>query len=90
MVVDGDGEAFLGLVLSYDVLVEEFFDLPRLGHILHRGGGTLDSLFLLTNDVVTQVDALGADEYPVRAFDKGVDLLLRTPAKATNILLSTV
>ncbi len=42
MVVDGDGELFLGLILADDVLVEKAFYFLRLGQVagdIGRNGG---------------------------------------------------
>src|SRR5208283_4200824 len=40
MVVDGNGELLLGLVLADDVIVEEAFDLGGLGKMAGSGGGS--------------------------------------------------
>jgi hypothetical protein len=34
VVVDGDGEDLLGVLLAYDVLVEDAVYLPRLGEVV--------------------------------------------------------
>ena len=40
VVVDGDGELLLGLVLADDVVVEKAFDFLRLGQVAGGGGGS--------------------------------------------------
>jgi hypothetical protein len=60
VVVDGDREHLLGMVLTDDVVVEDFTDLLRgrntVARLRQRG------LVLLADDVRTQLDALGANE----------------------------
>src|ERR1700730_7163815 len=73
MVVDGDRQALLGLVLADDVGVEEIVALPRLGQAVPLQFGRLGQLFL--DDLVTQVDALVAD-IDARAGNELFDLLL--------------
>ena len=60
MVVDGDGELLLGLVLADDVLVEECLDLLRLGQMRGRGAG-LGLAAVVFEDGVADGDALVAD-----------------------------
>ena len=79
MVVDGDREDLLCVLLADDVVIEELEDLPRLGEVLE---GQLGGVFaLLGDDVVTQVDALVADVH-AGAGDEFLDLLLRLAAEA--------
>ena len=59
VVVDGDREDLLGVLLPHDVVVEEVEDLPRLREVLEAQLGGL--VTLLGDDVVAQVDALVAD-----------------------------
>ena len=80
VVVDGDGERLLGLVLADDVLVEELADLDRLGQLV-----PLDLVGLgqfLFDDLVTEVDALIADVHAGTG-DELLDLLLRLPTERT-------
>src|ERR1700719_5400805 len=60
VVVDGDREHLLGMVLTDDVVVEDFTDLLRgrntVARLRQRG------LVLLADDVRAQLDALGANE----------------------------
>src|SRR5690606_25114565 len=59
VVVDGDGEGALGVLLTDDVLVERFLDLAGSRERRRRAGRLL--LLLLREDLVTQRDALVAD-----------------------------
>ena len=59
VVVDGDREDLLGVLLPDDVVVEEVEDLAGLGQVLEAQLGGL--VTLLGDDVVAQVDALVAD-----------------------------
>ena len=79
VVVDGDREDLLGVLLADDVVVEEVEDLAGLGKILEAQLGGL--VTLLGDDVVAQVDALVAD---VDAWpgDELLDLLLRLATEA--------
>src|SRR5271169_3458327 len=60
VIVDGDREHLLGMVLTDDVVVEDLADLFRrrnaVARLRQRG------LVLLADDVRTQLDALGANE----------------------------
>src|SRR5690606_31550123 len=62
VVVDGDGERLLRLVLADDVLVEEVVDLPRLRQALQRALRRFGEFFL--DDLVAEIDALVADVDP--------------------------
>src|SRR5712691_9264205 len=78
MVVDGDREHFLGVVLADDVIVEDFSDLLRGRDAvarLHQRG-----LVLLADDVHAQLDALLADEHG-RAGNELADLVLALAAE---------
>ena len=90
VVVDGDGQAFFGEVLSDDILIEEFLDLSRRGNRRKRRGGRGRHLPLfLADDVVGQVHAIGADVYVARAFDHGADVTRGFAAKAASGHAST-
>ena len=60
MVVNGDGKFFLGLFLPDDVLIEERFDLLRLGQMVGGGGGMRFRAVVFQNRVADG-DALIAD-----------------------------
>ncbi len=90
MIVDGDGEAFFREVLADDVLIEEFLDLARRGDGSEgwgRGGGHFP--LFLADDVVGQIDAIGADVDVGRAFDHGADITRRFSTKAAGGHAST-
>src|SRR5690349_21100961 len=61
VVVDGDGENFLGAVLPDHILIEHVEDFLRLGQVTARAGGFF--LEFLADDVVAELDALVADEH---------------------------
>jgi hypothetical protein len=71
VVVHGDGDGALGEVLADNVLVEVVVDLARLGDGLDAGAGLAGATPLFADQVVTQLDAGGADEDIVCAFDHG-------------------
>src|SRR6266568_6710912 len=78
MVVDGDRQHLLGVVLADDVIVEDFSDLLRGRDAvarLHQRG-----LVLLADDVHAQLDALVADEHG-RAGNELADLVLALAAE---------
>ncbi len=78
VVVDGDRERPLGLVLADDVLLQEVVDLLGLGQLVELQVRGLRELFL--DDLVAEVDALVADVDP-GASDELLDLLLALPAE---------
>jgi hypothetical protein len=86
MVVDGDGKILFGVILADDILIEEFLDFARLGDVGHGDTEAFDPFSLLPDDIVAQVDTLGADKYAAGAFHKRIDLLLRTTAKTADIM----
>ena len=59
VVVDGDRQDLLGVLLADHVVVQELEDLPGLGQLLERELGGLGQL--LGDDVVAEVDALVTD-----------------------------
>ncbi len=84
VVVDGDGERPLGVLLPDDVVVEDAVDLLRPRQVLEverRRSGQL-----LIDDLVAEVDALVAD-VDARAGDELLDLPLRLAAEAAEELL---
>jgi hypothetical protein len=60
--------------LADDVLIEEFLDLPRAGNVLKSGWLAAELALFLADDVVGQVDAVGADVDVAGAFDHGADI----------------
>ncbi len=78
VVVDGDGERLLGLVLADDVAVEELVDLARLRQLVEAELAGLGELLL--DDLVAEVDALVAD-VDAGARDQLLDLLLALSAE---------
>jgi hypothetical protein len=84
VVVDGDRERPLGVLLSDDVLVQDLVDLPRLGQVLQLEDGRRRQL--LVDDLVAEIDALVAD-VDAGAGDQLLDLPLRLAAEAAEELL---
>ena len=78
VVVDGDREDLLRLLLADDVVVQVAVDLAGLGKIVEANLGPLRELFF--DDLVAEIDALVAD---VNAWtrDELLDLLLALPAE---------
>ena len=60
VVVDCDSQLLLGLVLAYDVIVEETFDLSWLGEMACGGGWNIAAA-IVVEDRVTDGNALVAD-----------------------------
>src|ERR1043166_6990221 len=84
VIVDGDGEALLGVVLTDDVAVEVFLNLPRCRDLLKEGLIAAGLFLFLADDVVAKIDAVGADEGVVRAFDHGSDFPMGLAAEAAS------
>src|SRR6185436_3817534 len=78
VVVDGDGQRLLRLVLPDHVLIQEGPDLHRLGQLVELDIAGLGEF--LFDDLVAQVDALVAD-VDARPGDELLDLLLRLAAE---------
>src|SRR5207249_9826667 len=78
VVVDGDGEDLLGVLLADDVVVEEVVDLTRLRQLVEAHLGGLRQLLL--DDLVAEIDALVAD-VDAGTGDQLLDLLLRLAAE---------
>jgi hypothetical protein len=78
VVVDGDGEDLLALLLPDHVVVEELVDLAGLGELLQLQLGGLGELLL--DDLVAEVDALVADVH-AGAGDELLDLFLALSAE---------
>src|SRR5215217_967609 len=87
VVVDGDGEDPLRLVLSDDVLVEDAVDLTGLGEVVVLE--ELGSRELLVYDLVTELDALVAD-VDARARYELPDLALALPAERALQLIRRI
>lgn len=90
VIMDGDGEGALGVILADDVLIEEALDLKRRRDLveerLHAAGAPL----LLLDDVVAEIDAVGTDEGVARSFDHGPDLTVRLSAETTRAGLASL
>ena len=84
VVVHGDGQRTLGLVLADDVVVQDAVDVTRLGQLLEIQRRR--SRELLVDDLVAQVDALVADVH-ARAGDELLHLPLRFAAEAAEQLV---
>ena len=87
VVVDGDREDLLRVVLTDDVVVQELEDLTRLGQLVEAQLGGLGELLL--DDLVAEVDALVADVDPGTG-DQLLDLLLRLAAEGALQQLAPV
>ncbi len=87
MVVDGDGEDALGVILTDDVVVQEIADLHRLGQLVELDFAVLGELFL--DNLVAQVDALITDVH-AGAGDELLHLLLTLPAERAFQQVATV
>ena len=80
MIVNGDRQHLLGTLLTDHVLVENLLDLLRLRQLVAaRLAGVFE---LFANDVVTEFDALIADEYG-GSRDQLADFVLAFAAKRT-------
>src|SRR5438874_2009628 len=85
MIMDGDRQALLGELLADDVLIQEFLDLPRRGDRAERRRARRRHLPLfLADDVVGEVDAVGADVDVGGSFDHGADVTGGFAAKAAS------
>jgi hypothetical protein len=59
MLIDGDGQTLLSLVLSNHILIQKILNLARLRKRRTRGYGL--SLLIVSDDLIADVDALIAD-----------------------------
>ncbi len=87
VVVDGDRERALGVLLADHVLLEDVVDLDRLRQVLELERGRRGQL--LVDDLVAEIDALVAD-VDAGARDQLLDLALRLSAEAAEELLVRV
>src|SRR3954447_8581196 len=87
VVVDGDRQRLLRVVLPDHIAVEELVDLFRLGQLVELDVGAFGQL--LFDDLVAQVDALVAD-VDAGACDEFLDLLLALPAEGALEQVATV
>jgi hypothetical protein len=85
VVVDGDRERALGVVLADHVLVEDVVDLARLRQVLEMSNARRGDE-LLVDDLVAEIDALVAD-VDAGAGDQLLDLALGLAAEAAQELL---
>jgi len=90
VVVHRDRQVLLGVVLPDDVLVQVFLDLSGLGRLPGAGAFRASLAAVLLDDIVAQLDALGANEHVVRPLDQGVGLAPGTAAKTTDGLRSSI
>ena len=61
MIVDGNGEYFLGTLLANDVLIEYGLDLLWFRQLVTAVVGTIVELF--ANNVITEFDTFITNEY---------------------------
>jgi hypothetical protein len=87
VVVDGDGESALRLLLTDDVVVQDGVDVLRTGQVLEVE--LRRSRELLVDDIVSEIDALVAD-VDARTCDQLLDLPLTLPAETAEKLLVAV
>jgi hypothetical protein len=87
VVVDGDGEDSFGVLLAYDVLVEDAVDLAGLRQIIVFEN--LGARELLVDDLVAQLDALVADIDAGAGYELP-DLTLALPAERALQLIRRV
>ena len=87
VVVDGDGERALGLLLADHVVVQDAVDLTRAREVVEVELGGAGQL--LVDDLVAEIDALVAD-VDAGAGDQLLDLPLRLPAEGAQKLLVVV
>lgn len=80
----GDGEAFFGIILAYNVLVEHFLDLAWSGYGVEQGLFVGLFAFFLPYDVRAEIDATGTDINAVGSLDDGTDFSFTFPAKAAD------
>src|SRR5688572_15879442 len=78
MLVDGDRKTLLRFVLSDDVFVEKDLDVLRLWKC--RAGSSRFRLFVVIDDLVTDINALVAN-IDAGAGDQLFDVVLRLTAK---------
>ncbi len=88
MIVDCDGEFFLGVILADDVIVQVFFDSTRGGDV--RSEALAESFaFFLADDVGAEIDTASTDVNLVRAFNYGSDVLVALAAETTIMITAT-
>ena len=86
MVVNRNAEHPLGPVLPDDVLVQPSRHLFRRGAAWQVGLLIPAGRALFGDDLLTQANALVADEYPAGAGDETFDSVLCLPAEAAHML----
>jgi hypothetical protein len=87
VVVDGDRQDLLRVLLPDDIVVQEVVDLPRLGKLLEGELGGVGQLF--GDDVVAELDALVTD-VNAGTGDQLLDLFLRLAAETALDQIATV
>src|SRR6266498_4153400 len=88
VVVDGDGEHALGLVLADDVLVEDLVDAPRARDLLPERPCLRRLHELFVDDLAAEGDALVADVHALPG-DELAHLVLALPAERAPVRLAT-
>src|SRR6266581_7991000 len=89
MVVDGDGEHALRLVLADDVLVEDLVDASRARDLRAEGPGLRRLHELFVHDLAAEGDALVADVDALTG-DELADLILTLAAEGAAIGLTAL
>ena len=84
MIVDRDRQRLLGVLLADHVLIEEFLDLPRAGNGAEQRLAAAELALFLADDVVGQIDAVGADVDIAGPFDHRADIAGRLAAEAAG------
>ena len=88
VIVDGDGQVALGVFLTDDVAIQVFGDFAGERNLVEQGAESAGLAFFLLDDVVAEIDAVGADVGVARSFDHGADFAMRLAAEAAHALLA--
>jgi hypothetical protein len=67
--VHGDGEHLLGVILPDNVLLEKIVNLPGRWNGREHRSGLGGAALLLADDVLTQINAIGAYVYAIGTFN---------------------
>ena len=73
VVVDGHGQRSFGIGLSNDVLIEKFVDLTGGWNAREQRAAAAHAAFLLPEDVLAEIGAVGADVDVAWPFDHWAD-----------------
>jgi hypothetical protein len=74
VVIDGDGKVLFGVFLANDVLVEIFLNFLGLVDFVECGTRFAGGFAALPNDVMAEVNTIGAYGNSIGAFNEGVGL----------------